>query len=88
MATTLPFLSPLDLFESLTIDIHFYGKLDSTLYEDVRLRSERQSVDILPRTVHHVEIRRNMLMVLIEIQTGIYLGEDDAIRDEDICACV
>lgn len=54
--------------------------------EDVRLISENQSVYIPLGAVHRMENPGKVPMVLIEVQTGAYLGEDDIIRYEDVYA--
>ncbi len=51
-----------------------------------RLLSENQSVYIPLGAVHRMENPGKVPMVLIEVQTGVYLGEDDIIRYEDIYA--
>lgn len=51
-----------------------------------RLVTENQSVYIPLASVHRLENPGKMNMVLIEVQTGSYLGEDDIIRYEDIYA--
>ncbi|HEY0276207.1 MAG TPA: mannose-1-phosphate guanylyltransferase/mannose-6-phosphate isomerase, partial [Paenirhodobacter sp.] len=48
--------------------------------------TENQSVYIPPGTRHRLENPGKMLMVLIEVQTGVYLGEDDITRFEDVYA--
>ena len=57
-----------------------------TIDADVRLISENQSVYIPLGAVHRLENPGKVNMVLIEVQTGSYLGEDDIIRYEDIYA--
>ncbi|WP_417588630.1 mannose-1-phosphate guanylyltransferase/mannose-6-phosphate isomerase [Pararhodobacter oceanensis] len=51
-----------------------------------RLVSEDQSVYIPIGSVHRMVNPGKLPMVLIEVQTGPYLGEDDIIRYEDIYA--
>jgi mannose-1-phosphate guanylyltransferase/mannose-6-phosphate isomerase len=51
-----------------------------------RLVSENQSVYIPLGARHRLENPGKVPMVLIEVQTGSYLGEDDIIRHEDIYA--
>lgn len=62
------------------------GTAKVTINEDVRLVTENQSVYIPLGAVHRMENPGKVPMVLIEVQTGIYLGEDDIIRYEDIYA--
>ncbi|SFU21311.1 mannose-1-phosphate guanylyltransferase/mannose-6-phosphate isomerase [Sedimentitalea nanhaiensis] len=52
----------------------------------VKLVSENQSVYIPLGAVHRMENPGKVPMVLIEVQTGSYLGEDDIIRYEDVYA--
>jgi mannose-1-phosphate guanylyltransferase/mannose-6-phosphate isomerase len=62
------------------------GTARVTIGEDVRLVTENQSVYVPLGTVHRMENPGKVPMVLIEIQTGTYLGEDDIIRYEDVYA--
>ncbi len=62
------------------------GTAKVTIDEDVRLVTENQSVYIPLGAVHRMENPGKVPMVLIEVQTGSYLGEDDIIRYEDIYA--
>lgn len=62
------------------------GTAKVTIDDDVRLVSENQSVYIPLGAVHRMENPGKVPMVLIEVQTGTYLGEDDIIRYEDIYA--
>ena len=62
------------------------GTAKVTVDEEVRLISENQSVYIPLGAVHRMENPGKVPMVLIEVQTGSYLGEDDIIRYEDIYA--
>lgn len=62
------------------------GTARVTIGEDVRLLTENQSVYIPLGAVHRMENPGKVAMVLIEVQTGSYLGEDDIIRYEDIYA--
>ena len=48
--------------------------------------TEGQSVFIPLGAVHRMENPGKVPMILIEVQTGAYLGEDDIIRYEDIYA--
>ncbi|WP_204115910.1 mannose-1-phosphate guanylyltransferase/mannose-6-phosphate isomerase [Shimia biformata] len=60
------------------------GTAKVTIDDEVRLVSENQSVYIPLGAVHRMENPGKVPMVLIEVQTGSYLGEDDIIRYEDI----
>lgn len=62
------------------------GTARVTIDGDVKLLSENQSVYIPLGAVHRMENPGKVPMVLIEVQTGSYLGEDDIIRYEDIYA--
>lgn len=80
---------------SLSLQSHFHrsehwivvsGTAKVTVNEEVRLLTENQSVYIPLGAVHRMENPGRVPMVLIEVQTGAYLGEDDIIRYEDIYA--
>ena len=62
------------------------GTAKVTVDDTVTLVSENQSVYIPLGAVHRMENPGKVPMVLIEVQTGSYLGEDDIIRYEDIYA--
>ena len=62
------------------------GTAKVTVDENVTLLTEGQSVYIPLGAVHRMENPGKVPMVLIEVQTGTYLGEDDIIRYEDIYA--
>jgi len=62
------------------------GTAKVTVDEEVKLISENQSVYIPLGAVHRMENPGKVPMVLIEVQTGSYLGEDDIIRYEDVYA--
>jgi mannose-1-phosphate guanylyltransferase/mannose-6-phosphate isomerase len=62
------------------------GTARVTVDSEVRLLSENQSVYIPLGAVHRMENPGKVDMVLIEVQTGSYLGEDDIIRYEDVYA--
>ncbi|MDG1737470.1 MAG: mannose-1-phosphate guanylyltransferase/mannose-6-phosphate isomerase [Paracoccaceae bacterium] len=62
------------------------GTAKVTVNEDIKLLSENQSVYIPLGAVHRMENPGKVDMVLIEVQTGSYLGEDDIIRYEDVYA--
>lgn len=62
------------------------GTARVTVDDEVRLVSENQSVYIPLGAVHRMENPGKVPMVLIEVQTGSYLGEDDIIRYEDVYA--
>jgi mannose-1-phosphate guanylyltransferase/mannose-1-phosphate guanylyltransferase/mannose-6-phosphate isomerase len=62
------------------------GTAKVTIDEEVKLVGENQSVYIPLGAVHRMENPGKLPMVLIEVQTGSYLGEDDIIRYEDVYA--
>ncbi|AEI96529.1 mannose-1-phosphate guanylyltransferase/mannose-6-phosphate isomerase [Roseobacter litoralis] len=62
------------------------GTARVTVDETVKLVSENQSVYIPLGATHRMENPGKVPMVLIEVQTGSYLGEDDIIRYEDVYA--
>lgn len=62
------------------------GTAKVTLNDEVRLVTENQSIYIPLGARHRMENPGMLDMVLIEVQTGAYLGEDDIVRYEDIYA--
>lgn len=62
------------------------GTAKVTVDADVRLISENQSIYIPLGAKHRLENPGKVNMVLIEVQTGAYLGEDDIIRYDDAYA--
>lgn len=80
---------------SLSLQSHFHrsehwivvqGTARVTLGDQVKLLSENESIYIPLASVHRLENPGKLPMVLIEVQTGSYLGEDDIIRYEDVYA--
>ncbi|MFT6450531.1 MAG: mannose-1-phosphate guanylyltransferase/mannose-6-phosphate isomerase [Halocynthiibacter sp.] len=78
---------------ALSLQSHFHrsehwivveGTAKVTIDEDVKLVTENQSVYIPVGAVHRMENPGKVPMVLIEVQTGAYVGEDDIVRYEDI----
>ncbi|NBB81162.1 MAG: cupin domain-containing protein, partial [Verrucomicrobia bacterium] len=59
------------------------GTARVTVDGEARLVSENQSVYIPLGATHRLENPGKVPMVLIEVQTGTYLGEDDIVRYED-----
>ena len=49
----------------------------------MRLYTENQSTYIPLGTVHRLKNPGSIPLVIIEIQSGAYLGEDDIVRFED-----
>ncbi len=62
------------------------GTAKVTVDETVKLVGENESVYIPLGAVHRMENPGKLPMVLIEVQTGPYLGEDDIVRYEDVYA--
>ncbi len=62
------------------------GTARVTVNDEVRLVSENESVYIPLGVQHRLENPGKVPMVLIEVQTGPYLGEDDIIRHQDAYA--
>ena len=62
------------------------GTAKVTVDGEVKLVTENQSVYIPLGAEHRMENPGKVPMVLIEVQTGSYLGEDDIIRYEDVYA--
>jgi len=62
------------------------GTARVTVGDEVKLLTENQSVYIPLGAVHRMENPGKVPMVLIEVQTGSYLGEDDIIRYQDVYA--
>lgn len=62
------------------------GTARVTIDDAVQLVTENQSVYVPLGAKHRMENPGKLPMVLIEVQTGAYLGEDDIIRYEDVYA--
>lgn len=60
------------------------GTAEVTIDDELQLVTENQSVFIPLGAVHRMRNPGKVPMVLIEVQTGAYLGEDDIIRYEDV----
>ena len=60
------------------------GTARVTIDKEVKLVAENQSVYIPLGVLHRLENPGKLPLVLIEVQTGSYLGEDDIIRYEDV----
>ncbi|WP_121632992.1 mannose-1-phosphate guanylyltransferase/mannose-6-phosphate isomerase [Tropicibacter alexandrii] len=80
---------------SLSLQSHFHrsehwivveGTARVTVDDEVKLVTENQSVYIPLGAVHRMENPGKVPMVLIEVQTGAYVGEDDIVRYEDVYA--
>ena len=64
------------------------GTAKVTVDNDTKLITEGQSIYVPLGAVHRLENSGRIPMVLIEVQIGSYLGEDDIIRYEDVYARV
>jgi mannose-1-phosphate guanylyltransferase/mannose-6-phosphate isomerase len=62
------------------------GTAKVTVDAKVTLLTENQSIYVPLGAVHRMENPGKVPMVLIEVQTGTYLGEDDIFRYEDVYA--
>ena len=62
------------------------GTARVTIDDEVKLVTEGQSVYVPLGAVHRMENTGKVPMLLIEVQIGSYLGEDDIIRYEDVYA--
>ena len=62
------------------------GTAEITINDEVKLVTEGESVYVPVGAKHRMENPGKLRMVLIEVQIGTYLGEDDIIRYEDIYA--
>lgn len=78
---------------ALSLQSHFHrsehwivvhGTARVTVDATTQLLSENQSIYIPLGSVHRLENPGKVPMILIEVQTGSYLGEDDIIRYEDV----
>lgn len=78
---------------ALSLQSHFHrsehwivveGTARVTVDDEVKLITENQSVYVPLGAVHRMENPGKVPMVLIEVQTGSYVGEDDIIRYEDV----
>jgi len=54
-----------------------------TLEGESKFYSKGQTIIIPKKSKHRIENRGDKILVFIEVQTGIYFGEDDIVRIED-----
>ena len=54
--------------------------------DEVKLLTENQSTYVPLGAIHRLANPGKVPVVMIEVQTGAYLGEDDIIRYEDVYA--
>ena len=80
---------------ALSLQSHFHrsehwivveGTARVTVDDEVKLVTENESVSLPLGCVHRMENPGKVPMVLIEVQTGTYVGEDDIVRYEDVYA--
>ncbi|AXI46700.1 mannose-1-phosphate guanylyltransferase/mannose-6-phosphate isomerase [Sulfitobacter sp. SK012] len=80
---------------SLSLQSHFHrsehwivveGTAEVTVDDTVRLVTENESIYVPLGSVHRMVNPGKVPMVLIEVQTGSYVGEDDIVRYEDVYA--
>jgi mannose-1-phosphate guanylyltransferase len=64
-------------------DFDFGGTAEVTIGETVQMLCENESVYIPLGELHRLANPGKILLELIEVQTGSYLGEDDIIRIVD-----
>ena len=60
------------------------GTARVTVGDEVKLLTENQSVYVPVGAIHRLENPGKLPMMMIEVQTGAYVGEDDIIRYEDV----
>src|SRR5690606_31527139 len=60
------------------------GKATVTNGEDIKTLEANQSTYIPAGAMHRLENREQEELIVIEVQTGAYLGEDDITRYEDV----
>jgi len=77
----------------LSLQSHFHraehwivvaGTATVTVDETRKMVTENQSIYIPLGAVHRLENEGKLPLILIEVQTGTYFGEDDIVRYEDI----
>jgi len=77
---------------ALSLQSHFHrsehwvvveGSAKVTVHNDIKLLTEGESIYVPIGAIHRLENPGRVPMVLIEIQVGAYLKEDDIIRYED-----
>ena len=82
-----------DPLASLSLQLHNHrsehwivveGTAKVEINEDIRFLSKNESIYIPIESKHRLSNPSKIPLVLIEVQTGDYLGEDDIIRFEDI----
>ena len=59
------------------------GKAKVQIGNNIKKLAENESIYISPRTKHRLSNPGENPLILIEVQSGTYVGEDDIIRFED-----
>ena len=59
------------------------GRATVTIGEKVSILKEGESTYIDIGVVHSLENKTDKMLEIIEVQTGVYLGEDDIVRFND-----
>ena len=62
------------------------GTARVTVDNEIKMISAGQSIYVPLGSIHRMENPGETPMILIEVQTGTYLGEDDIVRYEDLYA--
>ena len=60
------------------------GTAEVTIGEEVTMLTENESIFVPLGAVHRLANRGKVPLILIEVQSGAYLGEDDIVRYEDV----
>jgi mannose-1-phosphate guanylyltransferase/mannose-6-phosphate isomerase len=60
------------------------GSAVVTIDESVKVIGPGQSTYVPLGSIHRLENKEKNMLIIIEVQIGSYLGEDDIIRYEDI----
>ena len=68
----------------MTVAVEHQASTKMITGRELRLLAENQSVYIPLGSKHRMENPGQVPMVLIEVQTGAYLGEDDIVRYDDV----
>jgi len=59
------------------------GIASTTIGDEVSILKEGESTYIDIGVVHSLENKTNKMLEIIEVQNGVYLGEDDIVRFDD-----
>lgn len=78
--------------EQLSLQLHhqrsehwvvIQGTAKATVGEDTRLYEAHETINVPVETAHRLENPTNEILEIIEVQNGMYLGEDDIVRIQD-----